>query len=384
MSVPRPSGGALEGIRVVDLSRILAGPVCGQLLGDHGAYVVKVEGPGGDDTRRWGQPLPGGTSSYYDSINRNKYNIGLDLNDEADRVILRALLEDADVVVENFKPHTMADWGMGYEEVLAREFPRLIYCRISGYGEDGPLGALPGYDAALQAYSGLMSVNGEEDREPMRVGVPIVDTMTGHNAFAGILMALLERERSGRGQLVECTLFDTSLALLHPHSAHWLASDELPARTGSAHPSIAPYETFPTADGLFFVAAANDRQFRALTNVLEIPDIADHVDFATNTARLAHVAELRRILTERIQARDPDELCAELLSQGVTASPVQNIAQALESPHARHRGMLVDLGESRVVGIPIKLARTPGGLIKSPSLRDADEAEVLAGLASSE
>jgi crotonobetainyl-CoA:carnitine CoA-transferase CaiB-like acyl-CoA transferase len=382
VNAAEPRGGALDGIRVVDLSRILAGPVCGQLLGDHGAYVVKVEGPGGDDTRRWGRSLPGGTSSYYDSINRNKYNIGLDLTRAEDRETLWTLLENADVVVENFKSGTMAAWGMGYEEVLAERFPRLIYCRISGYGEDGPLGGLPGYDAALQAYSGLMSVNGEQGREPMRVGVPIVDTMTGHNAFAGILMALLERERSGRGQLVESTLFDTSLTLLHPHSAHWIESGELPVRTGSAHPSIAPYETFPSAGGPVFIAAANDRQFRSLTAVLGIAEVGDRADFATNSARLAHIVELRRILTERIRSREPEELCSQLLRQGVTASPVQDIAQALESPHARHRDMLVDFGASRAVGIPIKLSRTPGSLSKPPTLRDADEAEVRADLAS--
>lgn len=372
--------GALSDVRVLDLSRVLAGPLCGQLLGDHGARVIKVEAPSGDDTRRWGTLRPGGTSSYFDSINRNKSNIRLDLRQDEDRATLWRLIEDADVVIENFKPGTMAKWGMDYGAELAPRFPELIYCRISGYGDNGPLGGLPGYDAALQAYSGLMSINGEPDRDPMRLGIPVVDTVTGLYAFSGILMALYERTRSGRGQKIECTLFDTSLSLLHPHSAHWLANGKLPVRTGAAHPSIAPYETFSTARGLFFIAAANDRQFTALAEVLDAPHLAADERFATNELRLVNVAELRTALAERIQRRDPDALAAELLARGVTASPVQDIAQALLSPHARHRNMLVELDDYRGVGIPIKLERTPGGVTRAPSLLGADSAEVLAGL----
>jgi crotonobetainyl-CoA:carnitine CoA-transferase CaiB-like acyl-CoA transferase len=373
--------GALAGVRVLDLSRVLAGPLCGQLLGDHGAQVIKVESPRGDDTRLWGTILPGGTSSYYDSINRNKSNICLDLNTDEDRQTLWRLLEESDVVIENFKPSTMAKWGMDYERDLAPRFPSLIYCRISGYGDDGPLGGLPGYDAALQAYSGLMSVNGEPDRDPMRVGVPLVDTVTGLYAFSGILMALFERTQHGHGQKIECTLFDTSLSLLHPHSAHWLTSGKLPVRTGAAHPSIAPYETFSSARGLFFIAAANDRQFAALADVLDVPTLTADARFSTNELRLANVATLREVLSEQIQKWDPDELSAQLLARGVTASPVQNIAEAILSPQAQHREMLVELGDYVTVGIPIKLGRTPGKVAKAPSLRGADRASVLAALA---
>ncbi len=370
--------GALSGIKVVDLSRVFAGPLCGQMLGDNGAQVIKVEPPNGDDTRLWGTRLPEGSSSYFESINRNKQNICLDLRQDSDRDTLWRLLEDADVVVENFKRGTMASWGFDYQRDLAPRFPRLIYCRISGYGDDGPLGGLPGYDAALQAYSGMMSVNGEPDRDPMRVGVPLVDTVTGIHAFAGILMALVERTRSGKGQAVECTLFDTALSLLTPHSGSWLTSGQVPPRTGAAHPMIAPYETFHTPRGLFFVAAANDRQFASLAEVLGTPELASDERFARNVDRLVNVATLRELLAARIADWDPVELCAILLEHGVTASPVNDVAQALNSPHAEHRGMLLELDGYRTVAPPIKLARTPARLERRPSAKNGDAEAVRA------
>jgi crotonobetainyl-CoA:carnitine CoA-transferase CaiB-like acyl-CoA transferase len=372
--------GALAGVRVLDLSRVFAGPYCGQLLGDHGAHVIKVEGPAGDDTRYWGMLVPEGSSSYYDSINRNKYNLSLDLGSEEGRAVLWKLLETTDVLIENFKPGTMARWGFDFERDLAPRFPGLIFCSISGYGTDGPMGGLPGYDAALQAYGGLMSVNGEADGDPLRIGVPIVDGVTGIFAFAGILMALFERASSGRGQAIESTLFDTSLSLLNPHSAHWLTNGTLPVRTGAAHPSIAPYETYTTARGQFFISAANDRQFASLVEVLGAPELAEDPRFIGNSARLTHVEELRAALTPLIQHRDPDELGAALLARGVAASPVQDVSQALQSPHAAHRDMLVDLDGYRTVGIPIKLARTPGRIAKKPSLLNGDAEEVMGSL----
>jgi crotonobetainyl-CoA:carnitine CoA-transferase CaiB-like acyl-CoA transferase len=366
------SWGALAGLKVVDLSRVLAGPLCGQMLGDHGAQVIKVEPPNGDDTRSWGTPLPNGSSSYFESINRNKQNICLDLRVDDDRATLWRLLADADVVIENFKIGTMAGWGMDYEKDLAPRFPGLIYCRISGYGDDGPLGGLPGYDAALQAYSGLMSVNGEPDRDPMRIGVPLVDTVTGLNAVAGILMAVVERSRSGLGQLVECTLFDTALSLLTPHSGSWITSGKVPPRTGAAHPMIAPYETFHTSNGPFFVAAANDRQFVALADVLGAPELARDARFITNADRLANLPALRGLLAALFAPWDPDELSAGLLARGVTASPVNDVSQALGSAHAAHRGMLVEVDDYRTVAPPIKLTRTPGGVTSRPSAKNGD------------
>lgn len=372
------SGGALAGLRVLDLSRVLAGPLCGQMLGDHGADVIKVESPAGDDTRTWGPPFHAdGKSAYYTSINRNKRNICLDLRQERGQSVLLRLLADADVVVENFKAGTMARWGLGFDEVLAVRFPRLVYCRITGYGVDGPLGGLPGYDAVLQAYSGLMSVNGEPDREPLRIGVPVVDMVTGMLAFSGILLALHERERSGSGQLVDCTLLDTAISLLHPHSGNWLASGVLPERTGSAHPTIAPYETFQLRSGTFFLSAANDRQFASLVTVLRRPELAADPRFATNTDRVVNVSALRKILADLLVQWDGEALAAELLASGVAAAPVNDVAQGLGAPQVQHRGMLLSDGDYRGVGIPIKLGRTPGSLSSVPAHNGADTVAVL-------
>jgi crotonobetainyl-CoA:carnitine CoA-transferase CaiB-like acyl-CoA transferase len=378
VAATRPGFGALRGLRVLDLSRVLAGPYCAQMLGDHGAEVIKVEAPDGDDTRTWGPYLPSGASTYFESINRNKRNICLNLATDPGRQALAALIDVSDVVIENFKIGTMSRWGFGYEETLAERYPALIYCRITGYGTDGPLGGLPGYDAALQAYGGLMSINGEADRDPMRIGVPVVDAVTGIFAFAGILLALNERATSGRGQLVDCTLLDTSISLLHPHSGGWLGNGVLPVRSGAAHPSIAPYETFQAADGLLFISAANDRQFDSLVDVLGRPDLADDERFATNLARLNNVAGIRECLGPLIAEWNSEPLSAALLSRGVAASPVHDVAQALTSAQVLSREMVVSLANGyRGVGIPVKLGRTPGQVARAPVGQGADTRSVL-------
>ncbi len=264
-----PTAGALAGIRVLDISRILGGPYCGQILGDHGADVLKIEPPQGDDTRTWGPPFKDGVASYYMGLNRNKRVQHLDLSQDAGRERLLALLEQADVLVENFKIGTMERWGIGYD-TLSRRFPRLIWCRVSGFGADGPLGGMAGYDAALQAMSGIMSVNGEAGGEPLRVGLPVVDMVTGLNAVIGVLLALQERHRSGKGQFVEATLYDSGLSLLHPHAANWFMDGRAPRRTGNAHPNIYPYDTFRTGTKPLFLAIGNDRQFATLCDVLEL------------------------------------------------------------------------------------------------------------------
>jgi crotonobetainyl-CoA:carnitine CoA-transferase CaiB-like acyl-CoA transferase len=362
-SAPR----ALDGLRVLDLSRVLAGPLCGQTLGDHGAEIIKVEPPVGDDTRAWGPPFfPDGTSAYYSSINRNKRNICLDLRQEPGREVLGRLIRSSDIVIENYKSGTMARWGFDYEETLSKELPSLIYCRITGYGVDGPLGGLPGYDAVLQAYGGLMSINGDSDRDGVRIGVPVVDMVTGFFAFSGILLALAERERSGLGQLVDCTLLDTAIALLHPHSTGWIASRDVPPRTGSAHPNIAPYETFQTQSGPFFLSAANDAQFERLARVLGDEQLSQDPRFSSNSARVTHVAELREILRALLERWDFKALSDKLLQEGIPAAPVQNVAQALSSEQVRHREMIVDRDDYQGIGIPIKLSRTAGRIVTPP------------------
>ena len=226
--------GALHGLKVIDLSRVLGGPYCTQALADHGAQVIKLEPPVGDETRTWGPPFDeSDTAWYFNGVNRNKLGISVDLSCDEGRAVLWQLLEDADVLVENFKPGTLARWGMDFERDLHPRFPRLIHCAVSGFGPDGPLGGLPGYDAAIQAMAGLMSVNGERNGGPMRVGLPIVDMVTGLNALAGILLALAEREKSGRGQSIDIALYDCGVSLLHPHLPNYFGSGKVPQRSGN-------------------------------------------------------------------------------------------------------------------------------------------------------
>lgn len=375
---PGPHGGALTGVKVLDLSRVLAGPYCAQMLADHGADVIKVEPPAGDETRGWGPPFVApDTSAYYQNLNRGKKNIVVDLSLPEGCGILGTLLRDADVLVENFKTGTLAKWGYPDEE-LRRRFPALVHCRVTGFGTDGPLGGQPGYDAVLQAYGGLMSVNGEADGPPLRVGVPVVDQVTGILAFSGILLALYERHRSGLGQLVDCTLLDTVVSLLHPHSASWLADGSVPRRTGSAHPSIAPYDAFAAADGPLFVAVGNDRQFGALTEVLEVPALARDPRFRTNPDRVRHQQELRAALEKAIAARPRAELTALLTARGIPASPVHDVAEALTAPQVRHRGLVVEDGDYRGIASPVSLSRTPASVRAEVRSAGADTREVLA------
>ncbi len=376
--------GAARGVRVLDLSRVLAGPLCAQMLADHGAEVVKVEAPAGDETRRWGPPFVDEaetTSAYYQGLNRNKANVVLDLRTPPGREVLHDLIARADVVVENFKAGTMEGWGLGYESRLAREFPWLVYCRITGYGVDGPLGGLPGYDAVLQAYGGLMSLNGERDGDPLRVGVPIVDLTAAHQAFAGVLLALLERADSGRGQLVDVTLFDAVLSILHPHSATYLQSGQVPERTGAAHPTVAPYQVFRTkGQGRLFVAAASDAQFAALTEVLGRPHLAGDPRFRRNKDRVSRRAELLAELEPLFLRRDAGDLAEELAARGVPASPVHDLDGALSAPHTRHRAMVVQDGTYRGIGVPIKLSRSAAAPPRAPAAAGADTRRVLTGL----
>ena len=370
-------GGALEGRRVVDLTRVVAGPYCTQMLADHGAEVIKVEPPQGDETRRLGPPFVEGTAAYFTGLNRNKLGIALDLAKPEAREALLRLLEQADVVIENFLPGTMEKWGLGYEKVLAPRFPRLVYCRISGFGTSGPLGNLPGYDAVLQAMCGLMSVNGEESSGATRVGVPIIDLATGLGAAFGILLALAERERSGRGQLVDCSLYDTAMALLHPHAANWFASGATPRLTGSAHPSISPYEMFATGSGEIFLGVVNDGQFAKLCRFLRREDLLADPRFARNGPRLENRAQLRTELEKALAGQDADSLCERLMAAGVPAGPVHSVPQALQHPHTLARQMVVEKEGYRGLGVPVKLGRTPGTVRRKPPRLGADTREVL-------
>ncbi len=358
MSEHAATPGALQGCKVVDLSRVLGGPYCTQILADHGAEVFKIEPPAGDETRGWGPPFLDGTASYFLGVNRNKYGLSLDLSTPEGQSFLKAMLQDADVLVENFKPGTLEKWGLG-QEVLRDAFPRLVHCRISGFGADGPLGGLPGYDACAQAMCGLMSVNGDADGEPTRVGLPVVDMVTGLNAALAVLMAINERHRSGRGQFLDITLFDCAISLLHPHAANYFLSGKIPQRTGNAHPNISPYESFATGDGEIFLAIGNNRQFALLTDALGEPELSRDARFLNNADRLEHRDALRGMLTPLLSGHDAATLAQTLLKKGVPAAPVLNVEQLLQHPHTRHRGMVLERGDYRAIASPIKLSRTP-------------------------
>ncbi|RQM47207.1 CaiB/BaiF CoA transferase family protein [Paraburkholderia tropica] len=372
--------GALHGLRVIDLSRVLGGPYCTQALADHGADVIKLEPPDGDETRGWGPPFVGDTASYYVGVNRNKQGIAVDLSREEGRAILWQLLEGADVLVENFKPGTLARWGMDYARDLQPRFPRLIHCAISGFGPDGPLGGLPGYDAVIQAMAGLMSVNGESDGPALRIGLPIVDMVTGLNALAGILLALAEREKSGHGQSVDIALYDCGVSLLHPHLPNWFGNGRTPQRSGNAHPNIAPYDSYATAGAPIFLAVGNDRQFAKLCAHLGVPDLADDPRFADNRSRCAHRPELKAALEARLAQHDCAPLARDLIQAGVPCGPVQTVDAVAAHPHTLHRQMLVEMPGYRGTGAPVKLSRTPATYRTPPPALGGDTRAVLDAL----
>jgi crotonobetainyl-CoA:carnitine CoA-transferase CaiB-like acyl-CoA transferase len=375
------SRGALHGLVVVDLSRVLAGPLCTQLLADHGAEVIKIEPPNGDETRGLGPPFnAAGDAAYYSALNRGKRAMSLDLSVSDGREILDRLLMKADVLVENFLPGTMERWGLGYEHSLATRFPRLIYCSITGFGADGPLGGLPGYDAVLQAMCGLMSVNGDPQSGPTRVGIPLVDHLTGYVALAGILMALWRRERSGQGQRVEATLFDTALSLLIPHAANWLASGSTPGLLGSAHPNIAIYDRLSVRDGEIFVAIVNDSQFGRFCAHIGRPTLSTDPLFVSNSHRVQNREALKAEIEQTLRDDSAEPLCEALMKIGVPAGVVNSVPEAFAQPHVKHRQLLVN--REGYVGIrsPIRLYGTPGLPGGNPPTFSQDSVAVLKDL----
>ncbi len=375
-----PAKGALDGVVVIDLTRVLGGPYCTQVLGDHGAEVIKVEPPQGDETRDWGPPFheSDGYASYFMGVNRNKRSIGLDLRGEEGREVLLRLLEKADVLIENYKTGTLERWGLGYQEVLQARFPRLIHCRISGYGATGPLGGRPGYDAAIQACAGMMSVNGTPESGPTRIGIPLVDIGCGLYAGFGIMMALYERDRSGLGQYLDMTLYDAAVALMHPHIPNYALSGKLPGLTGNAHPNIAPYDKFKTKTGEIFLAVGNDRTFQRVSTELGRPELAEDERFRHNAGRVQHRDALRDILEDLLAEYDGEAICARLLEIGVPAGAVLNVEQVLDHPQTREREMVIEEEGYKGWGNPIKLSRSSSGLRHRPPRFGAHAREILA------
>ncbi|MBM3508744.1 MAG: CoA transferase [Alphaproteobacteria bacterium] len=372
------SGGALAGLKVVDLSRVFGGPLCTQLLGDHGAEIIKVEPPQGDETRTWGPPFRDGVAAYFIGVNRNKRSIGLDLAQPRGRAVVLKLLENADVVIENFKIGTMERWGLGYHEVLAPKFPRLVYCRISGFGADGPLGGLPGYDGVAQALSGLMSVNGTPASGAIRIGVAVVDQATGYMAAFAIMAAIHERTNSGRGQFIETTLYDNGVALVHPQNANWFMTGKTPTLTGNSHPNVAPYDRYETRTRPIFLAALNNGQFRRLCAKLGRPELGEDPRFRNNADRVANRVALEAVLIPLFAAADGENVYMDLLEFGVPAATINDVPAVLEHPHTRHRAMVIEEGGYRGTGFPAKLGRTPASLRRLPPAFSGSGREILA------
>ena len=363
---------ALDGLRVLDLSRVLAGPFCCMMLGDHGAEVIKVEPPGGDETRNYGPPFLEGHSTYYLAINRNKRDIVLDLSQPTGQDILRRMVQTCDVLVENFKNGTMERWGLGYTE-LSQLNPRLIYCAISGFGRSGPNANVAGYDGALQAHAGMMSINGEAGGDPHKVGVAIGDLTTGMFANQAILLALYHRHVTGQGQRVEASLLESLVTLLHPHNTNYLNTGIIGKPHGNSHPMIAPYDLIETADRPIYIPSGNDAQIKRLGEVIGQPHLVEDERFKTNQDRVAHRQELLELLNAAFRSRTASEWCQRLWAANVPAGPVNNIAEVYADPQVQYREMVQavphpTLGTVKLPGFPIKMDATPAAIETHPPL----------------
>ncbi|MFJ4537347.1 CaiB/BaiF CoA transferase family protein [Streptomyces tibetensis] len=374
--------GALNGLRIADFSRVLAGPYATMLLADLGADVVKVERPGaGDETRQWRPPSDEhGTSTYFLGVNRNKRSVALDLADEADRERARALVAESDVLVENFRPGTMERLGLGYDELTVRH-PGLVYCSISGFGAGGGA-SIPGYDLLVQAVGGLMSVTGQPGGEPTKAGVALVDVITGLHATLGIMAALRHRDATGEGQRVEVNLLSSLLSAMVNQASAYAVAGVVPGRMGNAHPSIAPYETFPTADRPLALAVGNDGQFAALAGALGRPELADDPRFRTNPERVAHRHELQQVLGDRLRTAGADHWSGVLAAAGVPAGPVNTLDEAFAFAERLGLPGIVTVpgtggtAESRQVACPITLSASPAQHRLAPPALGAHTVEI--------
>ncbi|MER7889978.1 CoA transferase [Micromonospora sp. NPDC094482] len=374
------SAGPLAGLLVADFSRILAGPYATMLLADLGAQVIKVESPGGDDTRTWMPPTRDGVSTYYLGINRNKRSVALDLKDPGDLEAARELARRADVMIENFRPGGLARFGLDYDTVAAGN-EKIVYASISGFGT-GAGADFPGYDLMVQAISGLMSLTGDPDGPPYRAGISVFDVMAGLHASIGILAALHHRGETGRGQHVEVNLLSSALSGLVNHSSGYVAGDTVPFRMGNAHPSLFPYEPLPTADGELIVIAGNDGQFRKLCQVLDLPELPDDPRFGRNQDRTANREQLRPLLVERLAKRTKDEWFRELLAAGVPCAPINTIDGGVALAEELGLDPVVTVGDVPGVRNPITFSDTPARYELPPPGIDEHGEEIRAWLKS--
>lgn len=373
---------ALSDVIVIDLSRVFAGPYCTMILGDLGATVIKVEQPGtGDDTRHFGPPYIAGESAYYLGLNRNKRSITLDFNNPQDKKRLLELISTATVLVENFRPGTLERRGLGYEALHALN-PGLIYCSISGYGKDGPYATRPGYDFVAQAESGIMSVTGEVDGEPQRMGSPIADISAGMFACMSILAALYVRKNTGKGQHIDISLLEAAVSLLGNVSANHLISGEEAPRYGNGHPNIVPYQAFQTRNGYIVVSCGNDRLYQSFCHLIGRDDLATDPRFTTNPQRVRNRKELIPILQELFLQRDTDNWLAELRAAGIPCGPMNTVSQVFRDPQIQARGFVWECehptaGTIKLSGSPIHLSETPARLYKAPPLLGEDHETAL-------
>lgn len=382
---------ALHGIRVLDLSRILAGPSAAQLLGDLGADVVKVEKPDeGDDTRKWGPPYvldasgqETEESAYYLSANRNKRSIAIDISTPSGQELVHQLIAKADVLIENYKAGGLARYGLAYEQLKARH-PGLIYCSVTGFGHTGPYASRPGYDFLIQGMGGIMSLTGEPGGEPMKVGVGIADVMTGMYASVGILAALRHREQTGQGQHIDISLLDTQIAWLVNAGTNYLAERKLPERLGNGHPNIVPYQVFSTADAPMILAVGNDAQFRRFCEVAGTVHLACDERYATNPMRIRNRIALCELVENALKTRPRADWLRELDAVGVPCGPVNNLEEVFADPHVRARGAELGMpcdwaahGEVRLLANPLKMSATPPSYRRPPPRLNEHSAEIL-------
>jgi succinate---hydroxymethylglutarate CoA-transferase len=376
--------GPLTGIRVLDLTRILAGPLCTMMLGDMGADIIKVEPPEtGDDTRSWGPPFLAGDAVYFLGVNRNKRSLTLNMAVPAGQKILAGLIEKSDVLIDNFKLGTLEKWGFS-DAWFERHVPRLVRCSITGYGSTGPKAALPGYDFILQAESGLMSICGEPDGKPTKYGVAIVDVCTGMLASNSILAALNARERTGKGQKVELSLYETSLAMLVNVAASYLAAGRNAGRFGNGHPSIVPYTTYQTADAMIALGVGNERQFARIAEVLGHSEWAKDARFASNRARVENRAVIDGLIKEALSHDGADAWLAKLKAAGIPCGKINSVAQALDDPQTAAREMVETIehptvGALKMLGIPFKFSDTACSVRRPPPTLGQHSTEILSG-----
>ena len=394
MTIGHPAPGALTGLRILDLSRILAGPTATQLLGDLGADVIKIENPKtkGDDTRAWGPPYVTGAdgaatdlSAYFNSANRNKRSVSVDLATPEGQSIIRQIAAQCDVVIENFKPGALAKYGLDHESLLTAH-PALVCCSISGFGQTGPNSNKPGYDLLAQGYGGIMSLTGETEGEPMKVGVAIADVMCGMYATVAILAALRHRDATGEGQHIDLGLVDTQMAWLINQGTNYLTSGKVPVQRGNGHPNIAPYQVYAAADGHVIIAVGNDGQFRRFCDALTLGALPDDPRFATNPDRVTNRDALNAVLGPVLASRNAADIITMMEGAGVPAGPVHRLDQVFSSDQAIAREMVVEMthpasgGTVPMLGNPIKMSRTPVSYRHAPPSFGEHTDEVLAEL----